>query len=198
MNDGNRQPDLLDELAADAPEEKMRSRFEELLDEPGRRPRRPAAWMGWAAAAVLAIAVTLAVRQQPTAAPESEARIQAALELLHAPSTFERLRGVNAAAQWLDGSPALNEALLERLTEDDSVSVRLSALDTLLRQSGSTLAPNRLTGAFAAQDTAIVQAHLGHRLLRTRLVSRAELDRLINQTGVHADARRVLLEKETS
>lgn len=189
---------LLDELSADAPLQRMRTRFDELLEQPGEPARSKASWLAWAAAAVLVIAGFLALRQPSPAPTPLQPKTHAVLEMLEAPSAFERLRAVNAVADLPEAWPALSSSLLERLEQDGSVNVRLSALGVLLDQDLSTVESDRLARALGVQETAILQAHLGHGLRRRQLVSRPELQRMLEEPEIHSEVRKALIRLEES
>ena len=192
MSNPEKPKNPLDELAADAPIERMRARFDELIAESPRRSGRRRLRMAWAAAALLALAGAWALRNGEPSAPGAGAEIDAVLRMLQAPSVFERLRGVNAAAGLAGSSPYVEGLLLERLRHDASVNVRLAALDVLLSPEHEAPAPGPLIEALAVQETAIVQAHLGHRLRLRRLLSRAALERLLELPAVHPETRKAL------
>ena len=188
---------LLDQLAADAPLGRMRSRLDELVSQPPAAVPSPAVRLALAAVVVAAIATALFLfRGTPTPTPTAPAG--AVLELLEARSTFERLRGVNAAAGGLEEEPAVRAALLRRLEEDPSLNVRLASLQALLSATPDGRQIDRLLRGVAGQETAIVQAHIGHQLRRRGLLTEAELSRLIAQPGFHAEAREALIRAEDS
>lgn len=195
-----RDPDrnLLDELAADAPIERMRSRFDTLLAAPPQEGRRSMPWLASAAAVLLLLGGLLVARLQAPSRGASGARVQAVLEMLEAPSPFDRLRGANAAADLERPPTPLVAALLDRLETDDSVNVRLAALDALLAPDSPAVDPDRLTASLVSQRTAIVQAHLGFQLRRRNLLSRGELDRLLERPEIQTDARNTLIRMEES
>lgn len=186
-------PDLLDELAADAPLVRMRRRFDRLLEAPpGARRRRT--WLALAAAAALLVAGVLLARR--ATAPAADPDAGAVLALLEAPSVFDRLRGIRAASRWREPEPALGHSLLRRLESDESVSVRLAALDVLLARVPESIPADPLIHALLGQETAIVQAHLAHQLRRRRLLGDAELARLAVRPGIHAATREALTRTE--
>lgn len=190
---------FLDELAADAPVRRMRSRLDGLLAEP---PRGSLAWprrLAWAAAALALLAGLTAVWQRLPGPADRDPRLNAVFELLEAPSTFERLRGVNTAAELAGAFPSLRSALFARVERDGSVNVRLAAIEALLSHDGLGLPEsNRLTSLLLAQETAIVQAHLALRLRQRELLSPAELERLLEGRGIHRDAREAIIRSEAS
>lgn len=198
MKNREQSGNLLDELAADAPIGRMRSRFAELMARTPRESRRPPTGLAWAAAAVLVVAGLLVLGRRPPTPEDLDPRAQVVLELLRAPSTFERLRGVNAAADLQDAVPSLRSALLDRLELDDSVNVRLSALGVLVGQDLATQESDRLIRALLKQETAIVQAHLGYGLRRRHLLSRSQLDRVLQNPGIQGEARTALTRLEES
>ncbi|MEM7482907.1 MAG: hypothetical protein AAF481_17165 [Acidobacteriota bacterium] len=187
---------LLDDLAADAPMRRMRSRFESLMKEKPRGRKSPSRWLAWAAAAVLAVAGFLALRPTPTPPPDDLGDPRIVLALLQDPSTFERLRGVSAAGDLGPAQPLLTEALLRRLEEDDSLNVRLLALEILLDQDLAVDQTDRLIELLMLQETAIVQAHLGLRLRQQRFVSPRDFEHLIARPEVLRQARVALSPKE--
>ena len=197
MNDDPRLDNLLDQLAADAPLGRMRSRLDELVSQPPAAFPSSAARLAMAAAVVAAIATALFLFRE-TPAPTPTAPDGAVLALLEAPSTFERLRGVNVAAGRLEKEPALRAELLRRLEEDPSPNVRLASLQALMSATPDDRHVDRLLRGVAGQETAIVQAHISHQLRRRGLLTEAELSRLIAQPGFHADAREALIRAEDS
>ena len=198
MTDPPEPENLLDQLAATAPVERMRARWSALLSDAPRRRSWHLPWGLAAAVATVALAAVLIWRSAPpeTRATETEAEIQITLARLRAPSTFERLQGVRAAADRPRIEPALRRALLDRLDHDPSVNVRLAVLDTLLSHPDGPPEVARLVRSLEAQHTAIVQAHLGYRLRRRRLVSETELARIIAQPTVRGAAREALARLE--
>lgn len=198
MSSRDGQRNLLDQLADGAPVERMRARFDELIAEPATGRWRRSARLVWAGAALVVIAGALGLQLQSSRprAPQAEAR--KVLGMLEASSVFERLRGVNAASGLEESWPDVELALLERLEGDESVNVRLAALDALLARHDSATTPVRLVEALATQETAIVQAHLGNRLRRRQLLTPAELERVLKRPTIHDEARETLERLEES
>ncbi|MEM7049854.1 MAG: hypothetical protein AAF604_09345 [Acidobacteriota bacterium] len=186
MTKRDREENLLDALAADAPMERLQANFEERLRSSRRRSPRQR-WIGPLAAGIL-LAAGLVIwwpsAPRPTGSP-LVARIEA-------PTTFERLAGVHGASPLAEERPELRAALLRRLDEDPSLNVRLAALGALFELSDERLAEMRWVDHLANQQAAIVQAHLGLRLRQRGLVSEAELERWLAGPGVHGEVRRVL------
>ena len=196
MKEQQPEKNFLDELSADAPMRRMHSRFEELTAEPPGPARRPGAWLAAAAVAMVVIAGVWVLELRAPGPVEMGDRARAALQLLEAPSAFERLRGVRAAAELTEARALLQPALLARLEGDDSINVRLAALEALLVRDLATPESERLIRALERQNTAIVQAHLGYQLRRRRLVSRQELAAIIELPGIQPDARKALTRLE--
>ena len=190
----NGDQNLLDELSADAPMQRMRTRFEESITDSSlpdqeKQHRRPAVWLAWAAVATIVIGGLLALWTRSMAPNALDVRVRAALEMLESNSSFDRLRGVNAAAELPGSGSLLRVALLDLLERDESVNVRLQALAVLVDQD---LPADRLVTALTSQQTAIVQAHLGYQLRRRHLLSRDEMAALLGHPEIHEDARNVL------
>jgi hypothetical protein len=199
MTDHLKDDNLLDQLSADAPVNRMRSRFDAVLARPPQRTRPAVAWTSLAAASILLVAGLLALSYRSQTPPTG---IQAGdleiLELLEAPSTFDRLRGINAAAELSVLTPEVDLALLERLEEDTSVNVRLLALEVLLSRDVPQVVRERLPSTFTTQDTAIVQAHLGYQLIQRRVFSRDDLELIFEQQETFSETREALTRMEES
>lgn len=198
MNDLFRNENPLDQLSADAPTGAMRSRFDELLERPPRPTMTHAAWAGLAAASIVLVAGFLALTSRSTTPTGLQARDLQILELLEAPSTFDRLLAINAAADLPELSPELSLALLERLEHDDSVNVRLSALGALLDGDMPGAVRDRLLPALVTQETAIVQAHFGYRLLRQQILTKTDLEHILALPETFGDTRDALNPMEES
>ena len=144
----------------------------------------------------MALAAVLIWRGAPPEPSATETEVQITLERLRAPATFERLRGVRAAAGRPRIEPELRRALLQRLDHDPSVNVRLAVLDTLLSRPDGPPEVARLVHSLEAQQTAIVQAHLVYRLRRSRLISKADFARITSRPTVQRAAREALSQLE--
>ena len=198
MTDPLKDENLLDQLSTDAPQARMRSRFDRLLERPPRRALPAAAWAGLAAAAILVVVGFLSLTGPSTAPDDLRAQDADLLRLLEAPSTFERLRAIEAAAELPQLSPELGLALLERIESDPSLNVRLSAVGILSSRDLPKIVRDRLPSTLTLQETAIVQAHLGYRLVLQRILSKTDLERILERSEILPEARGVLTRLEES
>ena len=198
MNDPTRREDLLEVLSADAPARRMRRRFEQLLEEPPRRTVAPVAWAGLAAIFLLMTASLLLLTRGSTSPPADESGTLALVGQLQAPSTFDRLQALQAAAELSEFSPGFERAIVAVIEHDVSVNVRVSAVDVLLDKGLPSLAPESLQRVLLDQQTAIVQAHLGYRMRHRGVISKADLERILASPEIAGTARDALLKLEES
>jgi hypothetical protein len=83
-----------------------------------------------------------------------------ALSLLQEPSASQRLKGVDWSGQLPQAQPQVVNALLETVNYDDTVDVRLAAVDALRRWLGEAEVRAQLAGALQRQDSPLVQIAL--------------------------------------
>lgn len=83
-----------------------------------------------------------------------------ALSLLQQQSATERLRGVDYTAKMPAIEPDVVSALVQAVSHDANVNVRLAAIDALTRVSGDAGVRRSLVGSLEAQDSPMVQAAL--------------------------------------
>jgi hypothetical protein len=139
-------------------------------------PRQPA-WQMGVSFALLVIGVGLGYQlrsdKQPslheqTGTPElaqlrgevSSMRQMVALSLMQQQSAGERLRGVSYAYQAPSSDTEVLSALLRTMNQDDSVGVRLAAVDALRQFGSSAVTRAAIIQSIAKQDTPLVQIAL--------------------------------------
>jgi hypothetical protein len=167
----------------EAPDAAARGRFEDMLADyrravrPGRFdrfletwwPRRPAAQlacaMGMLVVGLLAgHALTLDIQGRGEVARLREeigsTRQLVALSLLRDSSASERLKGVDWSDRLAHPEPQVVNALFETVNYDDTVDVRLAAVDALRRLSSETYVRERMAGALSRQESPLVQIAL--------------------------------------
>jgi HEAT repeat protein len=83
-----------------------------------------------------------------------------ALSMLEQQSASQRLQGVNYSTQIEQPDPEIASALLHVLRFDNSVDVRLAALDALRRYKGDPQVRSGLLTALADQQSPLVQIAL--------------------------------------
>jgi hypothetical protein len=108
------------------------------------------------------------------------------LSLLREQSAAERLRGVDYTTRMPAIDPQITNALVQAVSRDESVNVRLAAVDALARLSGNATVRQSMATALSTQDSPMVQAALIDYLVEARdrqaapviqqLVSRGDLD----------------------
>jgi len=177
----------LAELPPEQPSPSSRARFEHMLDayQEGRwekRERTPwfAAWMrsafapplATALAAVLLLAGFIAGERSGASRPTGDAQIASmqseltnmrqlvALALMEQQSASQRLQGVNYSTQVERPDPEIAAALLHALRFDNSVDVRLAALDALRRYKTDAQVRTGLLSALQDQQSPLVQIAL--------------------------------------
>lgn len=167
----------------EAPAAAARGRFEALLSDyqhavhPGRIdsflqnwwPRRPvvqlAYSLGMLAVGLLAgHAFTVDVQQGREVAQLQEeigsTRQMVALSLMREQSASQRLKGVDWSYRIPRPEPQVVNALLETVNYDDTVDVRLAAVDALRRLSTEEDVRSRMARALDRQDSPLVQIAL--------------------------------------
>jgi len=87
-------------------------------------------------------------------------REMVALSLLQQQSATERLKGVNYTGRMQTMEPKWCLALIQAVTHDASVNVRLAAVDALSKSAGSPRVLQSLTQSLPTQDSPMVQAAL--------------------------------------
>lgn len=167
----------------EAPNAASRGRFEALLSDYQRAvrrsrvdaflenwwPRRPAAQLacslGMLAIGLLAgHAFTVDVQSSREVAKLQEeiglTRQLVALSLMREQSASQRLKGVDWSYQIPRPEPQVVNALLETVNYDDTVHVRLAAVDALRRLSAEADVRARMASALNRQDSPLVQIAL--------------------------------------
>ncbi len=167
----------------EAPNAAGRGRFEALLADYQRAarhsridaflenwwPRRPVAQLAWSLG-MLAVgllaghALTVDVEQSREVARLQEeigsTRQLVALSLMREPSASDRLKGVDWSYHLPRPEPQVVNALLETVNYDDTVDVRLAAVDALRRLSTEANVRARMASALDRQDSPLVQIAL--------------------------------------
>jgi hypothetical protein len=87
-------------------------------------------------------------------------RAMVALSLLQQQSATERLRGVDYSGQMQNMDPDVVSALIQAVSHDSNVNVRLAAIDALTRVSTDPGVVDSLTRSLPRQDSPMVQAAL--------------------------------------
>ena len=180
--------------------------------QPGRGLSSMMAWLwqpmvrpAWAvagAAAALVLGVVAGQRASaPAVAPESrdlqvlrnevtDLRQMVSLSLLQQQSASERLKGVAWASQLEAGDGAVVTALLDALSNDPNVNVRLASVDALKRFSGQESVRRGAVTALEQQSSPLVQIALIDFVVETGLRDAgATLRRLAGNEMVHAAVR---------
>jgi anti-sigma factor RsiW len=169
---------------------------ERTIDRSGRRPWRvlfatlapPRAFFDWlrsplgAAAwsvALLVIGILIGTRVSNVAPSRSEEltamhaeltnmRQLVALSMLQQQSASERLQGVSWSGNQAHLDPQVQAVLLRTLRYDNSVDVRLAALDALSRHAGQPLIRQGVVDALQEQQSPLVQVALIDQLTEWR------------------------------
>ena len=167
----------------ETPATAARGRFEALLSDYQRAvrasrldafyenwwPRRPAAQMACAFATLVVgllagHALTVDVRNSREVSRLQEqitsTRQLVALSLLRQQSASDRLKGVDWSEQIPRPEPQVVKALLEAVNYDDTVDVRLAAVDALRRLSSEPAVRSQMTASLDRQDSPLVQIAL--------------------------------------
>jgi hypothetical protein len=157
----------------------MRTRFDAALDEyqhGSAAPRRPRGWLARhgvqlaAAAAVLMVGVLIGRGLTPDPAPDPqigemraelrEMREMVTLSLLQQQSASERLKGITWTRQIDAPGNDVTAALLDALTHDPNVNVRLASIDALRRFAERDAVRRGAIDALAQQTSPFVQIAL--------------------------------------
>jgi hypothetical protein len=163
----------------------MRSRFSEALESHRGASRR--GWLDWwPAQPVLQLGIAVALLLSGvfvgfhwTPAPLSrdaaelrvelhDARQMLALSLLQQPSASERLRGVDWSTRIDDPGNEVVSALLDTLTHDPNVNVRLATVDALRRFSEQEAVRAATTEALSDLSSPLLQIALIDFMVETR------------------------------
>jgi len=127
-------------------------------------------WQATAAAAILLVGVFIGTRVERGPSPEvaqlrqevSSTRQLVTLSLMREQGASDRLRGVDYTTRM--PVPAMDtqvvNALVQAATTDESVNVRLAAIDALTRLSGNASVRQSMVKALGQQDSPMVQAAL--------------------------------------
>jgi hypothetical protein len=177
-------------LADETPSPNLRKRFEAMaaVYQEGRwehdhlRTERPSA-AGWfanlfrmpafqAVAALLLVAIGFGVGQVANRKPDtsnefaqlhkevSSMRQLLIISMLQQTSASERLQGVSYSYQLKQADPEITSALIQSLKTDNSVDVRLAALDALRRYEQDKRVREGLTDALGPKQSPMVQIAL--------------------------------------
>jgi hypothetical protein len=200
-------------IPEEAPGAAVRSRFETLLSDYKREarrsrfdaffenwwPKRPAAQMACAAATLVvgllaghALTVDVQRSREVTALREevSSTRQMVALSLMRQQSATDRLKGVDWSYQIPRPEPQVVNALLETVNYDDTVDVRLAAVDALRRLSTQRDVRSQLAGALERQDSPLVQIALIDALADNHTPeAHAAIQQVANQKSVNPAVR---------
>jgi Putative zinc-finger len=202
----------------EAPNAAGRGRFEALLADYQRAtrasrwdaflenwwPKRPAAQIACAMATLVVgllagHALTVDVQRGTEVArlqeEVSSTRQLVALSMLRQQSASERLKGVDWSYQIPRPEPQVVNALLETVNYDDTVDVRLAAVDALRRLSREGTVRSKMAQALDRQDSPLVQIALIDALadshspeVRTAILRVAELPTINPAVRSHAQA----------
>jgi len=176
--------DLLGDIPGEPPNSAaMRSRFDAALaDEVAanstrfrrevRRPWQQVAPWALAAAAIAVLAIGIVIGRATTQAPRvdpslaelrqelRETRQMVALSLLQQQSASQRLKGVSWTGQIEMPGSEIVSALLDALTHDANVNVRLASIDALRRFADQQNVRVAAVDALTRQDSPLVQVAL--------------------------------------
>jgi hypothetical protein len=118
-------------------------------------------------------------------------RQMVALSLLQQQSASERLRGVSYAVQVPSSDTEVLSALLKTVNQDQSVNVRLQAIDALHQFGASPVMRSAVVQSIAKQDSPLVQIYLIDLLVDLRDKGAVpELAKISNDASVNADVRK--------
>jgi hypothetical protein len=140
-------------------------------------PRRPAAQMACAMATLVVgllagHALTVDVQRNNEVArlqeEVSSTRQLVALSLMRQQSASDRLKGVDWSSQIPRPEPQVVNALLETVNYDDTVDVRLAAVDALSRLSTEASVRAQMASSLGRQDSPLVQIALIDALAHSR------------------------------
>jgi len=169
--------------SSSAPSAAARGRFDALISDYKRAgrasrfdnffenwwPKRPAAQMACAMATLvvgllLGHSLTVDVQRGTEVARLQEevtsTRQLIALSMMRQQSATDRLKGVDFSYQIKRPEPQVVNALLETVNYDDTVDVRLAAVDALRRLSKEAEVRSQMATALSRQDSPLVQIAL--------------------------------------
>jgi hypothetical protein len=171
-----------------------------MLDAPARRPQR---WrtVAWAGAVAAAWLLGVVIGRGISAAPASElaalrhelraTREMVTLSLLRQSSASERLRGVTWTEQIDEPGAEVVSALLDALTHDSNVNVRLAAVDALARLADRPGVRPGAVAALSQSSSPLVQIALIDLLVQVKETgSRDMMRRLTNDEMAEPSVRR--------
>ncbi len=187
----------LEALLADYQRATRHSRIDAFLEN--WWPRRPVAQLAWSLG-MLAVgllaghALTVDVQQSREVARLQDeigsTRQLVALSLMREPSASDRLKGVDWSYQLPRPEPQVVNALLETVNYDDTVDVRLAAVDALRRLSTEAEVRARMANALDHQDSPLVQIALIDALAGSRSPQAiAAIRRLADSRTINAAVR---------
>ena len=126
------------------------------------------------------------LREEVAAAKE-----MVALSLLQQQSAGERLRGVGYTVRMATVEPEVIAALVQAVSHDTNVNVRLAAIDALSRASGNQQVRQSMVQSLGEQDSPMVQAALIDYLVDARdRGAVSTLQQLSGRPGLNPSVRR--------
>ena len=170
----------LGSIPVDEPSPSLRPRFESMLDafEGGRRAGSQPAYvfLKIAAAVALVLAGLLAIELRNMHRELANTRQLVALSLLQHESASDRLQGVSWSTRVGRPNAEVLAALLDTLRHDNSVDVRLAALDALARYDNQPVVREGVAASLETQQSPMVQIAVVDYLVEHR--DREAVDRL--------------------
>lgn len=198
-------------MSPEAPSDQMRIRFYDRLDSYrqglAERPQRRS-WFEWIRLPAPAFGLALALlgvgfavgygidfRKDNTQLSQlrsevSNMRQLVALSLMQQQNATDRLQGVNWTYRVERSDTEVLGALLNTINHDESVNVRLAAIDAMRKFGDSPIARRGLAQAIFKQDSPLVQISLIDQLVELRdSQARSALDTLVGQAAVNPEVR---------
>jgi hypothetical protein len=201
----------LGELETPAPSPALHAGFHEWLEEEREKAAAPAGWrlglrgllgggrvelrLAWSAAAlVLGVLLGARLGGPPEEMRELRQEVRSlghlvTLSMLQQESASARLQGVSLSGLAGDDARVL-EALLDAVSRDPSVNVRLAAVDALAGAAGTPRVRERALAELPAQSSPMVQIALVDLVLAgDGAAARRELQRLTQDDRLHQATR---------
>lgn len=117
------------------------------------------------------------------------------LTLLEKESAGERLKAVSLTQEMDQASQKVTQALVQTLTSDGNVNVRLAALDALRAYAGQPAVREALIHAIAQQDSPLVQVALAELMQSIQAKSSVkELQKLLDNDKTPGDVKKKIEE----
>ena len=215
LNDLSQFNQRLSAVAAPMPSERLRSNFYQMLAEEKRKQKSRPGLKDWLSnffeglsaritigqlaysvvVLVLGVVLGLNFNRKQSAGDEKLLAITTEMQqmkkmmmltLLEQPSATDRLKAVNLTTNMEQADDKVIKSLLQTLTNDPSVNVRLAAIEALYQHADNPLAREGLVSAITKQESPLVQLALADVMVAMQEKNSVkQLKELLQQEGLN-------------